>query len=54
MKIENLPAAATIPPVKENADPSATEEFMFELMMNEWRSRVLSSDGLTEEDNTEW
>ncbi|WP_158531838.1 MULTISPECIES: hypothetical protein [unclassified Pantoea] len=54
MKIENLPAAATVPPEKEDATHSAIEEFMFELMMNEWRSRVLSSDGLTEEDNAEW
>lgn len=54
MKIETLPVSATDFREKEIDENPSTEEFMFELMMNEWRSRILSSDGLTEEDNTEW
>lgn len=54
MKIENLPVSAPDFQEKEIDENPSTEEFMFELMMNEWRSRVLSSDGLTEEDNSEW
>lgn len=53
MKIEKPPVSVPVEPEKENTDASSTEAFMFELMMNEWRSTVLSSDGLTEEDNRE-
>jgi hypothetical protein len=56
MKIEAIPASPLQSQLGMNdgEDTPLNDNQLIEWMMAEWRATVLSSDGLTEEDNIEW